>query len=387
MKKFTLMAAASLLLMVSCQREDSPGTEAQPQSAVMEKNIKLLIDPNDINMFGGKPIENLPAKPESENNLNAKSSVFSTGLANSEFGKSGPYGVSTDDVLGDCDSYFGTIVPIAQALGIVVDNSIKCNNNFPYGLNTDVFSSHIYYPTNIKNMGKLPVVNFVGGIMANTAMYSQMASLWASNGYIVIVSSDFVNVLPTMHLLAFKELSNMNKNQQSPLYGKVDLSRSLISGHSAGGGTTLLTGSISANTFKVIDPEIKILGAMSIEGSPIAIGLTVKVPTLFLAGMQDVIVPPFVHKLWQYDTLPQPAWTATATTATHFSPLMETSRNEFAGLTVAWHKYLAENDPSAKSYFVGKNYKLEQDTQFVQGGVLGLNPFKVNRNRKAEELK
>lgn len=380
MNKITLIATASLLLTISCQREDSLGTEVQSQSATM----KSVIDPNDVNMFGGKAIQNLPVKPEDLNKPEAKSNIFTAGgLANEEFAKPGPYEVSTNDVLGDCNSYVGGVFPILQALGIL-DNTIKCNNDFPYGFNANAFSSHIYYPTNIQNMGKLPVVNFVGGFTSNTANYYQMARLWASNGYVVIISSNFVNVLPTMHLLAFKELSNMNKDPQSPLYGKVDLSRSLISGHSAGGGATLLTASLSPDTFKALDSEIKVVGAMSLQGSPLAFGSPVKVPTLFLTGGLDIIVPPFVHKLFQYPSLNQPAWTATATTASHFSPTMEVSKNEFAGITVAWHKYLAENDAAAKSYFVGSNYKLKQDNQFIQGGLL--TPLRVNRNAKAAEL-
>lgn len=84
-----------------------------------------------------------------------------------------------------------------------------------------------------------------------------------------------------MHLVGFGELSRMNKDQNSPLYNKVDLSRTIVTGHSAGGGASLLTGSISNETLKKIDSNINVLGVMSIEGSPIAIGNTVKYPTLF----------------------------------------------------------------------------------------------------------
>lgn len=82
--------------------------------------------------------------------------------------------------------------------------------------------------------------------------------------------------------------------------------------------------------------------------------------------------------------MPKPAWSAVDTTATHFSPTMELRKNKFAGITVAYLKYLAENDANAKSYFVGKNYKLAQDSQYIQSF---LNPLRVKRNVQANNLK
>lgn len=367
----TSLFLGALLSLNACSSNDNLEVE-QPKSTVFE----------DKNLFGGKKIENFPINYSQSSSQNGKSSLFAAvGIANETYGKPGPYEVTTNDVLGNCDSYFAVVFPIIQALGIV-DESIKCNNAFPYGLDSAV-SLHVYYPKNIKNMNKLPVINFVGGFTSNTANYSELATLWASYGYVVMVSSNFVNVLPSMHLLAFNELKNFNNDPQSPLYGKVDLSKSLIGGHSAGGGASLLTGSISPSTFKLIDNNINVLGILSLEGSPLAIGATVKYPTLFLTGLLDVIVPPFVNQFWQSNQMFVPNWRATATTATHFSPVMQISNNEFAGITVAWNKYLAENDPNAKKYFVGSPYKLKQDNQFVQSI---LSPVRVSRNSYADAL-
>ncbi len=315
-----------------------------------------------------------------------KSTLFSaTGLANKEFAsKMGPYQVSTNAVLDDCNKLVGVAIPILQSIGLL-DNTIRCNSSFPYGFSSPV-STSVYYPTNIRNMDKLPVVSFVGGILSNQGNYHEMMKLWASNGFVVVISSNFINSFPTMHILGTSYLSDLNRDSNSPLYGKLDLSRTILTGHSAGGASTLQTASISASTMKLIDPELKVIGNMPIEPGPIGLGSTLKSPSLVLSGSLDIICPAWAWpNLWQGNLINDvPGWSATATTATHFSPVLATSRNEFSGITVAFLKYLAYNDSAAKAYFVGSKYKLKSDTQFVQS-IFSIT--RVDRNSKADALK
>ncbi|MGE8556555.1 MAG: chlorophyllase/cutinase-like alpha/beta fold protein [Chryseobacterium jejuense] len=312
----------------------------------------------------------------------SKSVIFpSKGAANIQYGKLGPHQVSTNAVVGDCNQLAGLVIPILQTIGIL-DQSIKCSNNFPYGFESPV-STAVYYPSDISNMNKLPVVNFVGGILSSQGNYDQMVRLWASYGFIVVISSNFINSMPDMHILGAANVANLNKDPQSPLFGKADLSKMIIAGHSAGGGATLLTSSISETAMKLIDPDLKIVAALPIEPGPVAIGSTVKVPTFTLTGRLDFVVPADTWpNLWQSNLIKNvPAWSATATTATHFSPTMDISKNEFAGISVAWLKYMGYNDSEAKSYFVGPQYKLKEDIQFI-----GLFTPPVKRNAKADLL-
>ncbi len=79
-----------------------------------------------------------------------------------------------------------------------------------------------------------------------------------------------------------------------------------------------------------------------------------------------MVVPPLSWPiLWQGPLIRDvPAWGATATTATHFSPLRQIEYNEFAGISVAWVLYQGKNDAQARDYFVGRYYKLASDIQF-----------------------
>lgn len=97
-----------------------------------------------------------------------------------------------------------------------------------------------------------------------------------------------------------------------------------------------------------------------------------------------MVVPPLSWPiLWQGPLIRDvPAWGATATTATHFSPLRQIEYNEFAGISVAWALYQGKNDAQARDYFVGRYYKLASDIQFN-------NPLRLlrpSRNKLAAAL-
>nr|WP_025127418.1 alpha/beta hydrolase [Pseudomonas sp. PH1b]BFD42165.1 alpha/beta hydrolase [Pseudomonas sp. FFPRI_1] len=306
--------------------------------------------------------------------------VPALGLANDQYAKApGPYKVSTNAVLSDCRGLLGVLARI-----MLLDNSLQCNQSFPYGFSNPI-STSVYYPANIKELDKLPVVNFVGGILSNQGQYTDLLRLWASYGFVVIISSDFINTAPTMHVLGALELSTLNQDPTSPLFGKVDLSRTIVAGHSAGGGASILSSSLPPETLKAIDPQLNYIGSLPIEPGPIGLGSTVRTPTLVLTGAADVVVPAWAWpRLWQGGLIRTvPGWSATAHNATHFSPVRSVRENEFAGITTAWILYLGKHDPAAKEYFVGKDYKLAKDPQFIR---LLLNPLRVQRNEVADDL-
>lgn len=306
--------------------------------------------------------------------------VPALGLANDQYAKSpGPYKVTTNAVLSDCRGLLGVLARI-----MLLDNSVQCNSSFPYGFASPV-STSVYYPSNIRSLDKLPVVNFVGGILSNQGQYTDLMRLWASYGFIVIISSDFINTAPTMHVLGALELSKLNQDPTSPLFGKVDLSRTIVAGHSAGGGASILSSSLLPGTLQDIDPQLRYIGSLPIEPGPIGLGSTVKTPTLVLTGAADVVVPAWAWpRLWQGGLIKAvPGWSATAHNATHFSPVRSVRENEFAGITTAWILYLGKNDPGAKEYFVGPDYKLARDPQFIR---LAFNPLRVQRNEVADNL-
>ena len=225
---------------------------------------------------------------------------------------------------------------------------------FPYGFASPI-STSVYYPADIAaSDAKLPVITFVGGILSNAGNYHELMKLWASHGFIVVISSDFINSFPLMHALGILEVAKLDKDRPQPcMAGR--LFRTLVAGHSAGGQATLQSASLctSPATHRT---TVEAGRRPADRARPLAIGSTVKTPTLLLTGLADVVVPPLSWPtLWQGPLIRDaPAWGATATTATHFSPLRQIEYNEFAGISVAWALYQGKNDAQARDYFVGR---------------------------------
>ncbi|MDH5858593.1 hypothetical protein [Lampropedia aestuarii] len=311
------------------------------------------------------------------------------GIANNEYGKLGPYAVKTNAVRGDCQYIIGLIYRFGAKTGITNPN-VKCSPQDGFPVATEV-----WYPSNIRDLGRLPVVNFVGGILSNLGNYDALAELWASHGFIVVNTNDFINVTPLMHAFGAIGVSIEDKKAGSDLEGRVDLSKMIVAGHSAGSAAAVMSSTLPSDAFQVIDDRIKIVATMSIQPSVLTslAALKIKNPTLYLAAQYDEINNK-AGTLAYYKLHPssQPAWFATARDASHFSPTRELGRNEYAGITTAWLLYQGNNDPAAKKYFVGSGYRLKQDQQFVlvPSNIfdrLDLKKYEVQRNSAANNLR
>ncbi|WP_082742175.1 adenylate cyclase [Burkholderia sp. MSMB1078WGS] len=305
------------------------------------------------------------------------------GLANEQYAKQqGPFDIATNAVVSDCRGFLGIIAKIVASAP-----NLTCGTAFPYGFSSPV-STAVYYPTDIANLSNVPAVVFVGGILSNTGQYNDLLRLWASYGFVVFTVGDFINSTPAMHLLGLYELSKLNNDPTSPLFGKIDLSHTVIAGHSAGAQATLQTASLPIGSLKIISNSINIVGALPIEPGPLALGSLVTTKTLMLTGAADTVVPAITWpNIWELPTIQQvPAWGATATTATHFSPVHPIYQDEFAGISTAWILYAGKGDSEAKKYFVGDNFKLSQDPQFIQGGLGAAVGLGVSRNTLAKAL-
>lgn len=96
-----------------------------------------------------------------------------------------------------------------------------------------------------------------------------------------------------------------------------------------------------------------------------------------------MVVPPLSWPiLWQGPLIRDvPAWGATATTATHFSPLRQIEYNEFAGISVAWALYQERTMPRPATISSGAT-KLASDIQFNDP----LRLLRPSRNKLAAAL-
>lgn len=297
--------------------------------------------------------------------------------AQSVFAKAGPHPVATPVQTNPCQASIAGMV--AHIVVHVFGNrdDLTCTQAFPYGLDSPI-GVNTYYPADIASMTSVPLIVMMPGILADPGMYDRLARQWASNGFAVAIPHDFVNSLAYVPAFGLAVAVLADRDPMSPLHGKIDLSRTVFAGHSAGGQAALQAASLFPAAAPLIDPTFKVAGVLAIEPGPLALGPMLTVPTLFLTGYNDVVVPDFAWvRWWQYNlTSSSPAWIANARGMSHFSPVDSPDSFASDGTALAWLKYVAFQDPTAKSYFVGTGWLLRNDPTY----------YTVERNARADAV-
>lgn len=274
-------------------------------------------------------------------------------LPASQYAPAGEHEVVSTSEPVPCEGVYGAANTIFRWMGKPSD--LTCAQNGPFGV---VF----YYPKDIATMSQVPTIIWGPGFTADPGMYDASARLWAGNGFVVAIPHDLFNSLPEIPVAGAVALSMANKDPQNVLHGKLDLSRTIVGGHSGGGGAAIWGGSIPPNVYQLIDPDFRLIGAVPTESSPYSTSFLLNVPTLYLAGTHDVIVPHILPLWFEYPfAMNVPAYLVTIKEATHLTPLESAEHNPMAGITLAWLRWLAYGDKSAQSYFTGPAWKLPAD--------------------------
>jgi predicted dienelactone hydrolase len=165
----------------------------------------------------------------------------------------------------------------------------------------------LYYPSAssgqnsaLANNGRpYPMIAFGHGFSAQTSYYVSFYAHLASWGYIVI-APQFPDVqhgeLALDLLRCLQYLREQDTAAASFLFGGVDTARAGVSGHSMGGGCSLLAASY--------DARVRIAAPMApAETSPSAIAVMPSIggAVCLLAGSADGITPPSAHQQPMYD--------------------------------------------------------------------------------------
>ncbi|MRH90821.1 hypothetical protein GFY24_25855 [Nocardia sp. SYP-A9097] len=297
--------------------------------------------------------------------------------AQTVFGGDRPHPVATSVRTNPCqDSAYGLNQHIVIHLFGNRDD-MTCTQAFPYGPDSPA-GVNTYYPADIADTGSAPLIVLTGGFESSPGMYDRLARQWVSNGFVVVIAYEWFNSLAYVPAAALAVAMSADRDPASPLYQRIDLSRTIFAGHSAGGQASLQIATLLPPLEKTINPDLHVAGVLAIQPAPLAVGALINVPTLFLTGDNDFIVPDFAWvRWWQYNlTFNAPAWIANARGVSHFSVVDELNNYLSAGTAVAWLRYLAFDDESAKSYFVGPNWQLPTDKTY----------FSVDRNPLANSI-
>jgi len=205
----------------------------------------------------------------------------------------------------------------------------------------------VFRPACMKDGETYPVITWGNGTCGQSGGYASLLATVASHGFVVIASNSRWTDGGNMEMLKALDFAKAaNEDESSVLYQKLNLDKIGAMGHSQGAGAT-------ANAAK--DPRIKALilwnGALT---SP-------EKPFLSVSGERDTAPNTPVSMAAAVGAAPKPgAWLfyhkvlETGGSVTGHLTLMEQAER-VTEPTVAWWKYMLNDDPEAKKMFVGAN--------------------------------
>ena len=253
-----------------------------------------------------------------------------------------------------------------------------CWGSFPDGTKNPVDVQFVY-PKNIAKMGKLPVIIYTPGVAAEPGQVIHNYKMWASHGYIVAVAYTYANWTGYTDVLGAAHLLTESKDAKSPLFGHIDSSKVVLTGHSAGGGSTESGAGWLLPTVEKQFPGLKVVAAVPLQPGPgvFVMGKYVQVPTFYVTGEKDTICFDSAVRARYKEVTKVPAWIGMVKGAYHGQAMDHWKYSAFAASVLAFANMYVKNDQTARQIFVGPNYFLAKDAAFM----------KVDRNAKAAALK
>lgn len=167
----------------------------------------------------------------------------------------------------------------------------------------------LYLPKN--QTAPAPAVAFAHGFGLGPGLYPVAQQLAAQHGMVVLLPHDW-GVLPSTRNLALDQVfllahavEQSKSNPSSPLYGRV-ANRTLLAGHSLGGGSSILAADtdLAAGYPTPTALATMSLGTYTIPGAlSSAPKISPKMPALLLTASQDCIDPPAKNSVAVFEAL------------------------------------------------------------------------------------
>jgi dienelactone hydrolase len=192
------------------------------------------------------------------------------------------------------------------------------------------------------------IILWGNGTRSKVPAYTPMLSHWASYGFMVAAANTNTAGSGAPILACLDYLTAENGRAGSPLQGKLDLTKIGISGHSQGGGGTIMAARDPRITATApIEPYTIGLGYM--KGAEAA---QHGAPMLLLSGGADLTAIPEKNQLPVFTDGTGPIFWATLKGASHAVPATEDS-GAFRPATTAWFLYQLSGDAKAAAMFKG----------------------------------
>ncbi|HET7794664.1 MAG TPA: dienelactone hydrolase family protein [Rhizobacter sp.] len=201
----------------------------------------------------------------------------------------------------------------------------------------------VYYPTNAG--AKVGVIAIVPGFLSYQSSINWWGPRLASHGFVVITidtytTSDQPASRSRQQLAAIDQVVALGNTSSSPLYGKVDGTRTGVMGWSMGGGGSLISAK-NRPSIKAAAPQAPWASLESFS--------SVTVPTLIFSCQSDIVAPVATHANSFYNEMSRnPKQLLEKTLGDHFCM---NSANATVGLKgVSWMKRFVDGDTRYTSF-------------------------------------
>lgn len=287
------------------------------------------------------------------------------GTIRKDFGVYGDHEVRATREVQACDDLLYSFYNAMLASSMDVEEVPSCFDVAPTGGRSPVGVEY-YYPAGIADgtLESAPLIVMSPGIITNPGMLDRQARLYASHGYVVSLGYSFLNWFGYQVELAAKGAVDQSLDQSSPLYGKIDFSRTMLVGHSAGGGSVARMGALldgAINGYR--DVGFRTAGLVDVMGGPADGGVASPapaVPGLFMVAEHETLVPWPMTRL-AYDRHTGPAWWTVVKGTTHGSILDDPKYNAIGAMVLTF----ADDSAKAAGVYAGENYRLASDPELM----------------------
>lgn len=203
-----------------------------------------------------------------------------------------------------------------------------------------------------------PIIIWGNGTGASPSTYISGLSHWASHGFVVSAANTSNAGTGTAMLACISAGANVGG----------DASRVGASGHSQGGGGSIMTGRDSrVDTTAPMQPYTLGLGHNS------TVWDEQRGPMLLLTGGSDSIASPSSNAAPVFRAANVPVFWAELSGASHFEPTGDFGG--YAGISTAWFRYMLKSDTAARNVFISNGCTPSATSSCTRGS------WRVRQNR------
>jgi predicted dienelactone hydrolase len=210
-----------------------------------------------------------------------------------------------------------------------------------------------------KNL-KHPVITWGNGTGTTPSVYAGVLRHWASHGFIVTAANS-TNTGDAVEMEDCLDWILEQDTVSGPYMGRVDASKIGASGHSQGGGGTLMIGR-DERIIATAPLQPYILGGLGgFQSSSIA---QQKAPMFLMSGSGDTIATPSANQQPVFDDTNVPVFWGTLQGATHTGTAIG-NIGGYRGPATAWFRLHLMGDESARGSFYGDSCSLCNDSSWA----------------------